>query len=131
LADAIHVGDHGSTFGGNPVAAAASMVVLDRLTAPGFVEDVAKKGAFLMRSLKKLSRAYKQIAEVRGQGLMAGVEMKGDAGPVVKALRERKILVTKAGDKVVRLLPPLVIKRADIKLFLAEFEAVLKEGKGA
>jgi acetylornithine/N-succinyldiaminopimelate aminotransferase len=128
----LHVGDHGSTFGGNPVAAAAALAVLDRLTADGFVESIAKRGDFLIRSLRKLRKRYpKAIAEVRGLGLMVGVELHGEAGGVVKGLRERDILATKAGDKVLRLLPPLVVTRADIKTFLAALEAVLESGAGA
>ena len=131
LASHLHVGDHGSTFGGNPVAAAAALAVLDRLTAPGFVEGIAKKGDFLMRSLDKLRKRYpKAIAEVRGLGLMVGVEFHGEAGPVLKGLRERGLLATKAGDRVLRLLPPLVVARADIKAFLAALEAILEGGGG-
>jgi len=131
LASHLHVGDHGSTFGGNPVAAAAALAVLDRLTAPGFMEGIAKKGDFLMRSLGKLRKRYpKAIAEVRGLGLMVGVEFHGEAGPVLKGLRERGVLATKAGDRVLRLLPPLVVARADIKAFLAALEAVLEGGGG-
>jgi predicted acetylornithine/succinylornithine family transaminase len=130
-ADRLHVGDHGSTFGGNPVAAAAALAVLDRLTADGFVESIAQRGEFLIRSLRKLEKRYpRAIAEVRGLGLMVGVELHGDAGPVVKGLRERDVLATKAGDKVLRLLPPLVVTRADIKAFLAALEAVLEGGAG-
>jgi len=132
LAGHLKVGDHGSTFGGNPVAAAAALAVLDRLAAPGFVEGIARKGASLVRGLKALKRKYPgAIAEVRGLGLMLGVEFKGDAGPVLKGLRERQVLATKAGDKVLRLLPPLVIARSDIKTFLAALEAVLETGAGA
>ena len=128
LAPAIAVGDHGSTFGGNPVATAASLAVLDRLASPGFLEGVARRGASLARGLKKLARAYPSaIAEVRGVGLMVGLELRGPAGPVVKALRERGFLATKAGDNVLRLLPPLVVKTAEIKAFLAALEEVLKE----
>ena len=69
-----------------------------------------------MRGLKKLARAHKdKIAEVRGLGLMVGVEFRGEAAPVLKGLREKGILATKAGDKVLRLLPPLVVKRGDIR----------------
>jgi acetylornithine/LysW-gamma-L-lysine aminotransferase len=129
LAPAIAVGDHGSTFGGNPVAAAASLAVLDRLEAPGFLEGVARRGAALHRGLRKLARAHpSKVAEVRGLGLMVGVEMKEPAGPLVKALRERGILATKAGDTVLRLLPPLVVKPADIRSFLEAFDQVLKAG---
>jgi predicted acetylornithine/succinylornithine family transaminase len=126
LAGAIAVGDHGSTFGGNPVAAAASLAVLDRLTAPGFVAGVARRGAALHRGLRALARAHPdRIAEVRGLGLMVGVEMKEPAGPLVKALRERGILATKAGDAVLRLLPPLVIKPSEIKELLTAFAEIL------
>jgi acetylornithine/succinyldiaminopimelate/putrescine aminotransferase len=61
---------------------------------------------------------------------MVGVEFHGEAGPVVKGLRVRDVLATKAGDKVLRLLPPLVVTRADIKTFLAVLEAVLETGAG-
>jgi predicted acetylornithine/succinylornithine family transaminase len=126
LAGAIAVGDHGSTFGGNPVAAAASLAVLDRLQAPGFLDGVARRGALLLRGLKKLARAHQdKVAEVRGLGLMVGVELRGPGGPVVKALRERGFLATKAGDTVLRLLPPLVVKPGEIKELLAALDDVL------
>jgi acetylornithine/succinyldiaminopimelate/putrescine aminotransferase len=132
LAPAIAVGDHGSTFGGNPVAAAASLVVLERLTTPGFLDKVEKRARSLHRGLKKLARAYpKAVAEVRGLGLMVGIELHGEAGPVVKGLRERGFLATKAGDKVLRLLPPLVVKPGEVTGFLAALEEVLKGGAGA
>jgi predicted acetylornithine/succinylornithine family transaminase len=127
----LQVGDHGSTFGGNPVAAAAALAVLDRLMAPGFLEGITKNGDALQRGLKKLARAHRQaIAEVRGMGLMVGVEFHGEAAPVLKGLRERGVLATKTGDKVLRLVPPLVVKRADIKTFLAALQAVLESGAG-
>jgi len=129
LAPAIAVGDHGSTFGGNPVAAAASLAVLDRLQSPGFLEGVVRRGKALMNGLRKLARTHPAaVAEVRGLGLMVGVELKGPAGPVVKALRERGFLATKAGDTVLRLLPPLVVKPAEIKAFLAALDDVLRQG---
>jgi predicted acetylornithine/succinylornithine family transaminase len=132
LAPAIGVGDHGSTFGGNPVAAAASLAVLDRLTAPGFLEKVEKKGRSLHRGLEKLRRGYpRAVAEVRGIGLMVGIELHGEAGPVLKGLRERGFLATKAGDKVLRLLPPLVVKPGEIRALLGALEEVLKGGAGA
>jgi acetylornithine/succinyldiaminopimelate/putrescine aminotransferase len=131
LAPAIHVGDHGSTFGGNPVAAAAALAVLDHLTAKGFLEDVQKRSAYLARGLKKLARRLPGVvAEVRGLGLMIGIELLREAGPVVKELRARGVLVTKAGDRVIRLLPPLVVSRKDIREFLSCFEAALAEAPG-
>jgi predicted acetylornithine/succinylornithine family transaminase len=130
LATAITTGDHGSTFGGNPVAAAAALAVLDHLSAPGFIDDIAERGAYLAKGLGKLARRLPDaIVEVRGLGLMIGVELKGEAGPVLKALRARGILATKAGERVLRLLPPLVVSRKDIRELLAALEAVLVEGR--
>ncbi len=131
LAGALSVGDHGSTFGGNPVAAAASLVVMDRLTSGGFLGKIEKKGNTLRRGLRALQGKYPaQVADVRGMGLMFGVELKGPAGPALDALRARGILATKAGDNVLRLLPPLVVKRADLQSFLVAFDAVLATGIG-
>ncbi len=131
LAAAIHVGDHGSTFGGNPVAAAAALAVLDTLTAPGFVDGVARRGEQLFRGLRALKRKHAQVVDVRGLGLMAGVQFEGASGPVVKGLRERGVLATKAGDDVLRLLPPLVVKPGQVKAMLAALDAVLSGGAGA
>jgi predicted acetylornithine/succinylornithine family transaminase len=129
LAPALHPGDHASTFGGNPVAAAAALAVLERLTADGFLASVEKRSASLLKALRKLAKRYPNaIAEVRGLGLMIGVEMHGSAGPVVKGLRDRGILAIKAGEKVLRLLPPLTVGSADVKRLLADLEVVLKEG---
>jgi predicted acetylornithine/succinylornithine family transaminase len=131
LAPALQVGDHGSTFGGNPVAAAAALAVLDRLTAPGFLDDVAAKGMYLTRGLRRLAKRHKAaVVDVRGLGLMLGVEFRGEAGPVVKGLRERGILAVKSGAKVLRLLPPLVIKRSEMKQLLDALDEVLAGGAG-
>jgi predicted acetylornithine/succinylornithine family transaminase len=128
LVSKIQVGDHGSTFGGNPVCAAASHAILDRLTTPGFVESVHRKGEQLRRGLKKLAKKHRgKIADVRGLGLMQGVEFAMEAAPVVKGLREKGILTIKAGEKVLRLLPPLVIKPAEIREFLAALDVVVGE----
>jgi predicted acetylornithine/succinylornithine family transaminase len=129
LAGALHVGDHGSTFGGNPVAAAASLVVMDKLTSKGFLDKIEKKGKMLRRALRALQRKYpKQIRDVRGVGLMFGIEMCGPATAVVAGLRARGILATKAGENVLRLLPPLVVKRSEIRSFLVAFDEVLAQG---
>jgi predicted acetylornithine/succinylornithine family transaminase len=132
LAGSIAVGDHGSTFGGNPVAAAAALVVLDRLSAPGFVDGVARRGRKLLSGLRRLQRAYPTIvAEVRGLGLMAGLEVRGRAADVQKGLEERKILATRAGDHVVRLLPPLIVAPRQIAAVLSALEEILGGGAGA
>jgi len=78
-----------------------------------------------------MQRRYpKQILEVRGVGLMAGIEFRASAAPILKALRGTGILATRAGDNVLRLLPPLVVKRDDIRSLLTALEAVLAKGMG-
>ncbi len=132
LAGALKVGDHGTTFGGNPVCAAAALAVLDHLEEPGFVDDIAARGLYLMRGLKKLARKHKgAIADLRGLGLMLGVEFRGEVAPVLKALRERRILAVKAGDKVLRLLPPLIVKRSEIRQLLTALDEILATGAGS
>jgi len=131
LAGALAPGDHGSTFGGNPVAAAAAHVVLDRLTKKGFLEKVRAKGEWLAAELRAMQQRHpRAIAEVRGLGMMIGVEFHGPAGDVLSGLRADGILATKAGDKVLRLLPPLVIKKKEIAILLASLERVLAGGAG-
>ena len=131
IAAAITVGDHGSTFGGNPVAAAAAMAVLDRLTDDGFLAKVQKRAKALRRGLNAVARKHPAVVQVRSLGLIVGVEFKGPAGPVVKGLRDHGILATKAGDNVLRLLPPLVIKQKDIRQFLEALDDVLDTGAGS
>jgi acetylornithine/N-succinyldiaminopimelate aminotransferase len=132
LAPALTVGDHGSTFGGNPVACAAALAVLDRIGADGFLAGVERRGAALLRGLRALARRRPgTIREVRGLGLMLGVELAGEAAPLVEALRARGVLATKAGDRVLRLLPPLVVKPAEIREFLGALDAALEGGAGA
>jgi len=132
LTAAIKVGDHGSTFGGNPVAAAAALAVLDHLTEPGFLDGLEARGLYLLRGLRRLAKRHKgSVADVRGVGLMLGIELRGEAGPVVAGLRERSILAVKAGTHVLRLIPPLVVKRSEMKTLLDALDAILSGGAGA
>jgi len=85
----------------------------------------------LGRTLRALQRKYpKQIRDVRGVGLMWGIEFSGPAAPIVAGLRTRGILATKAGENVLRLLPPLVVKRSELRSFLVAFDDVLGKGVG-
>jgi acetylornithine/succinyldiaminopimelate/putrescine aminotransferase len=131
IAGAIAVGDHGSTFGGNPVAAAAAMAVLDKLTSEGFLAKVEKRARALRRGLNVLARKHHAVVQVRSLGLIVGIEFKGPAAPVVAGLRQHGVLATRAGENVLRLLPPLVIKQKDIREFLEALDDVLKSGAGS
>ncbi len=100
-------GVHGSTFGGNPLSCAAANAALDVILGEDLPGQAAAKGAYLMEKLKKIESP--NIREVRGIGLMVGIEMKQKVTPYIKNLQEKKIIVLNAGLTVIRLLPPLVI----------------------
>jgi acetylornithine/LysW-gamma-L-lysine aminotransferase len=100
-------GVHGSTFGGNPLSCAAAIAALTVIEEEDLPGQAAEKGAYLMEKLKRIESP--QIREVRGLGLMIGIEMKHKVAPYIKALQERKIITLNAGMTVIRLLPPLVI----------------------
>jgi acetylornithine/N-succinyldiaminopimelate aminotransferase len=107
-------GTHASTFGGNPLATAASAYVLKRILAPGFLDDVKRKGALLEEKLKALQKEYPQCVDVRGMGLMMGLELSVSAGAVVKKAIENGLLLVAAGPNVVRFVPPLVVSDEEI-----------------
>lgn len=100
-------GVHGSTFGGNPLSCAAANAALDVILGEDLPGQAAAKGAYLMEKLKKIESS--NIREVRGIGLMVGIEMKQKVTPYIKTLQEKKIIALNAGLTVIRLLPPLVI----------------------
>jgi len=100
-------GVHASTFGGNPLACAAANAALDAIQEEDLANQAAQKGKYLMEKLQKINSP--QIREIRGMGLMIGIEMKQKVAPYLKALQEKKIIALNAGMTVIRLLPPLVI----------------------
>ncbi len=100
-------GVHGSTFGGNPLSCAAANAALDVILGEDLPGQAAAKGAYLMEKLKKIESP--NIRDVRGIGLMVGIEMKQKVTPYIKTLQEKKIIALNAGLTVIRLLPPLVI----------------------
>ncbi len=107
-------GDHGSTFGGNPLACAAALAVLTTIEADGLVEHAASVGHYLFGRLQALGRAHRVITDVRGIGLMAAVELSVDAAAVVDACRDRGLLVNAVKPNTLRLVPPLIITPADV-----------------
>jgi acetylornithine/LysW-gamma-L-lysine aminotransferase len=107
---------HGSTFGGNPLACAAANATLSILEAERLPQQAAKNGAWLCQQLEAL--AHPQIREVRGIGLMVGIELRGRVTPVLKNLQERGVLALPAGMNVLRLLPPLTITRDELQIVI-------------
>ena len=105
-------GVHGSTFGGNPLSCAAANAALDVMKDEDLAGQAAAKGAYLVEKLRKIESP--NIREVRGLGLMVGIEMKQKVTAYIKALQEKKIIALNAGMTVIRLLPPLVISYEQI-----------------
>ncbi len=118
-------GIHGSSFGGNPLACAAALVSLDILEREALPERAAALGSLALDRLRKLRTPL--IREVRGRGLLLGIELSRRAQPYLEALFERGILALQAGPNVIRLLPPLVITEAQLERVLAAVEEVLVE----
>ena len=118
-------GIHGSTFGGNPLSCAAAVAALDALIEEKLSERAAELGAYLLSQLQEIESPL--IREIRGMGLMVGIEIKQKVSPYLKALAERGVLALSAGLTVVRLLPPLVITREQIDRVVAVLDKVLSD----
>lgn len=122
-ADVLKAGDHGTTFGGNPLAASAANVVLDTVGDPEFLADVAGKGQYFMDSIKAIDSDH--IQDVRGMGLMIGIEVGPDAVlDDLAKLRAQGVLALKAGKGTIRLLPPLTLSKAQIDQAVAAMKEV-------
>ena len=119
------LGSHGTTFGGNPLAMAVGNAVLDVILAPGFLEQVKRKGLLLKQRLASLNDRHPDIvAEIRGEGLMMGIKTRVANTEFVKAALAQKIILIGAGDNVVRLLPPLIVSDEEISQAMERLEAV-------
>ncbi len=121
-------GIHGTTFGGNPLAAAASLATLDVLERENLPQRAAETGAYFLKRLRSIQNPL--IREVRGVGLMIGVELKQKVAPVIQGLMAHGVLALPAGMTVVRFLPPLVITTAQIDTVVAAFKAALEDVAG-
>lgn len=119
----LNPGDHGSTFGGNILAMTAISVVLDEIEAPGFYEEVEAKGKYIMNYIKNLNSD--KVVEVRGKGLMIGVELNVNAPDIIDKCVEEGVLFLKTNEHVIRMLPPLVITYDEINKGLEVLEKYL------
>lgn len=116
-------GDHGSTFGGNPLGCAVACAALEVLVEERLVERSAQLGAYLLKGLKAIDSSM--VREVRGRGLWVGIELDRPARPVCEALKDRGVLCKETHDKVIRVAPPLTIRREEVDILLEHFRAVL------
>ncbi|MFS8638698.1 MAG: acetylornithine/succinylornithine family transaminase [Gemmatimonadota bacterium] len=124
IAEAIRPGDHATTFGGGPLVSSVALAVVRRIAEPAFLEAVRKRGE-RVREVLEPRAGRGRIVDVRGRGLMWGIELDGPAAPVVSAALERGLLITTAGERVIRLLPPLTIEPEELEEGLAVLVEVL------
>ena len=113
LSETFNPGDHGTTFGGNPVSCAGASVVLDKICTKEALTEIEEKGEYLISLLKNINSPT--IKEIRGKGLMIGIEIEGNSSEIQKQALEKGLLILTAGKNVLRLLPPLVISKEEIK----------------
>lgn len=123
VADVIHPGDHGTTFAGGPFVTAVANAVVERISQPAFLQHVQETGAYFQERLAELNSPH--IREVRGKGLMIGVQLDMPAAPIVQAGYRHGLLLLNAGTDVLRLVPPLIIQRPEVDIAIERLAAIL------
>lgn len=118
-------GDHGSTFGGNPLATAMGLRTIEILSDPKMIASVTSKSNFLMESLNQLKDNYPIIKDIRGKGLMIGIDVGKHAKTIQDEALKKHVLLNVTNEHVIRLLPPLTISKDELNIFLRVFEAIL------
>jgi predicted acetylornithine/succinylornithine family transaminase len=127
LSGVLTPGTHGNTFGGNALATAASLAVFETIYQDKILDNVREMGAYLRGKLEKLAEKYDFVKEVRGRGLMLGIVLDFPAKDILPALREKGLIALSAGEVVLRLLPPLIVRREDCDKAVRIIGAAFKE----
>ena len=123
-------GTHGSTFGGNPLAMSVGNAVLDQIFKKGFLKNVQKISKYFRSELKKIQKQHSNIIkEIRGVGLLIGLQLHADQSQFIQKLMDNKLLTIRAGENVIRILPPLTVKKKEIDLAIKIIRKVCKEYK--
>lgn len=125
IADQLKPGDHGTTFGGNPIACAAGLSVVEQIAQPALLKNVEERSAELRAGLSKLAEKYASILAVRGEGLILGLALDENlpVGNVITAAREEKLMVLSAKGNVLRMLPPLNVSANEAREAIAKLDA--------
>ncbi|WP_343208913.1 aspartate aminotransferase family protein [Anaerolentibacter hominis] len=126
VGDAFEPGDHGTTYGGNPLAAAAACAVFDQFDKLHVLDNVNRVAPYLEEKLDELVKNYSDIKERRGKGLMQGLEFTHPVGDIVKKALEAGLIVMSAGPNVIRFVPPLIITEADVDTMIGILKRVMK-----
>jgi acetylornithine/LysW-gamma-L-lysine aminotransferase len=127
IMSSLKLGEHSTTFGGSPLVCAAASAAIEVLTSERLAERAAELGAHFMQRLARLQTKYGTVREVRGKGLMVGVESRFDVYNTIQRLMGRGVLALDAGRNIVRFLPPLVISKEDLNTVADSMDAVLAE----
>jgi len=123
-------GTHGSTFGGNPLAMSIGNAVLDQIFKKSFLKNINNNSKYFMGELNKIKNEYpKLIKEIRGVGLLIGIQLMKDQTKFIQKLMENKLLTIRASENVVRVLPPLNVKKNEINMALKIIKKVCEEFK--
>ncbi len=126
LAHVFKPGDHGGTFGGNPLACAAVYATLTTIKAEGLVDKVAEKGEYFMGELRKLQAKYPdKVTDVRGRGLILGMQVVGEGKPVVESCLANHVIINCTAGNVIRIVPPLIISKEEIDIVVAALDKAL------
>ena len=126
LAHVFKPGDHGGTFGGNPLACAAVYATLTTIKSEGLVDKVAEKGEYFKNELRKLQEKYPdKVTDVRGCGLMLGMEVAGEGKPIVASCLANNVIVNCTAGNVIRIVPPLIISKEEIDIVVAALDKAL------
>ncbi|MBB5325575.1 acetylornithine aminotransferase [Anoxybacillus tepidamans] len=128
LRDSFTAGVHGSTFGGNPLAMAAAKATLEVIFQPEFLQEVQEKGTYFLQQLQEALNGIELVKEVRGLGLLVGIECHEDITPLIPAIHENGLLVLTAGPSVIRLLPPLIVTKEELDMAVAVIKQTIMSG---
>lgn len=127
VASVIKPGDHGSTFGGNPLACAAAIASLEVILEEGLLEHTRQVGTYLINQVTDLAKNYEFIKEVRGAGLMVGIEFEQECRSIALKLMENGLLVSCTALHVIRLVPPLIITKDEVDEIITILKKVIDE----
>ncbi|MEM3506445.1 MAG: aspartate aminotransferase family protein [Candidatus Bathyarchaeia archaeon] len=131
IMDSLKIGEHSTTFGGNPLACAAGLATLNVIIEENLPKKAKELGDYFKEKLIEIKNKHKLVRDVRGLGLMIGVECRFDVYNIIMSMLKRKILIIDAGRNILRFLPPLVISKEQIDRVLEELDSALKEEENA
>lgn len=119
--------DHGTTFGGNPLACSVALTVLDQLVNHGIIESIPEKNTYILQRINALKEKTDTLVEIRGMGLILGIQFTGGAKEIIAKCLDKRLLLISAGSEVIRLIPALTISLGELKIGLDILEEVIME----